>query len=145
MSVLNELKFVAAKRNTYASPVVTRRNKLLNKLFEQEAVVKAEIEGTTYKPVKLKTVKDEDGNSKTVEVAKRVKRWAYTGEDGKLYLVVFYGNKLIEFAKGKQAIEVGDAAGLLNTIAVIKQAVAVGELDAQIESVAGSIKSRIGK
>jgi hypothetical protein len=38
MSVLNELKFVAAKRNTYASPVVTRRNKLLNKLFEQEAV-----------------------------------------------------------------------------------------------------------
>ena len=114
-------------------------------ILTDNAVVKAEIEGTTYKPVKLKTVKDEDGNSKTVEVAKRVKRWAYTGEDGKLYLVVFYGNKLIEFAKGKQAIEVGDAAGLLNTIAVIKQAVAVGELDAQIESVAGSIKSRIGK
>ena len=145
MSVLNELKFVAAKRNTSASPVVVRRNKLLNKLFEQEAVVKAEIEGATYKPVKLKTVKDENGNSKTVEVAKRVKRWAYTGEDSKMYFVVFYGNKLIEFAKGKQAIEVGDAAGLLSTIAVIKEAVAAGELDAQIESVAGAIKSRIGK
>lgn len=145
MSVLNELKFVAAKRTTSVSPVVARRNKLLKKLYEQEAVVKAELEGTTYKPVKLKTVKDADGNSKTVEVAKRVKRWAYTGEDGKLYFVVFYGSKLIEFAKGKQAIEVGDVVGLLNTIAVIKQAVAAGELDAQIESVAGAIKSRIGK
>lgn len=145
MSALNELKFVAAKRNTSVSPIVTRRNKLLKKLFEQEAVVKAELEGTTYKPVKLKTVKNADGTSSTIEVTKRVKRWAYTGEDGKLYLVVFYGNKLIEFAKGKQAIEVGDVAGLLNTLAVIKEAVAAGELDAQIESVAGAVKARIAK
>lgn len=145
MSVLNELKFVAAKRNTYASPVVVRRNKLLKKLHEQESVAKAELEGATYNPVKLKTVKYADGTSKTFEVAKRVKRWAYTGEDGKVYLVVFYGNKLIEFAKGKQAIEVGDAAGLLNTLALVKSAVAAGELDSQIESVAGAIKSRIAK
>lgn len=145
MSVLNELKFVAAKRNTSVSPVVARRNKLLKKLHEQESVAKAELEGCAYKATKLKTVVDADGNSRTVEVAKRVKRWAYTGEDGKLYLVVFYGNKLIEFAKGKQAIEVGDVSGLLNTLALVKSAVAAGELDTQIESVAGAIKSRITK
>lgn len=145
MSVLNELKFVAAKRSTSHSPIVTRRNKLLKKLFEQEAVVKAELEGTTYKPVKQKTVKNADGTSNTIEVAKRVKRWAYTGDDGKVYFVVFYGNKLIEFAKGKQAIEVGDVSGLLNAIAVIKAAVVAGELDTQIESVAGAVKTRIAK
>ena len=145
MSALDRLKFVAAKRNTAVSPVVARRNKLLKKLFEQECVVKAEMEGATYNPVKLKTVTDGEGNSKTVEVAKRVKRWSYTGEDGKLYLVVYYGNKLIEFGKGKQAIEVGDAAGLLSTLGVIKAAVAAGELDTQIESVAGAVKSGFAK
>lgn len=145
MSALDGLKFVAAKHNTAMSPVVARRNKLLKKLFEQESVVKAEMKGTNYNPVKLKAVTDGEGNSKTVEVAKRVKRWSYTGDDGKLYLVVYYGNKLIEFSKGKQAIEVGDAAGLLSKLGVIKTAVAAGELDTQIDSVAGAVRSRTAK
>lgn len=141
MSALNSLKFVVAKRPTSLPAIVTKRNKLIANLAEQEAIAKAGIDGVAYSATKSKKVVDAEGNTKVLEVGKRVRRWAYTGEDGKLYLTVRYGSKLIEFAKGKQAIEVGDAAGLLQTISVLKAAVAAGELDGQIEVVAAMGKS----
>jgi len=142
MGVLDGLKFVAAKRSTSVSPVVARRNKLLKKLFEQEQLVQAEIAGNDYSPTKLKKITDKEGNSSVVEVKKRVRNWSYTGDDGKLYVVVKYGSKPIEFSKGKQAIEVGDKNGLLKVLSVIKAAVAEGELDAQIEGALGDTKRR---
>lgn len=145
MGALEGLKFVIAKRSLGVPQVVVRRNKLIKKLAEQEAVAQAELGGSTYNATKLRFVKDTEGNTKTVEVAKRVRRWTYTGEDGKLYLVVKYGNKQIAFEKGKEAILVGDLKGLLATLAVLKTAVAAGELDAQIESVAGAVKTSFAK
>lgn len=145
MSALNSLKFVVAKRPTSLPAIVSKRNKLIANLSEQEAIAKAGIDGVAYSATRSKKVVDAEGNTKVVEVGKRVRRWAYTGEDGKLYLTVRYGSKLIEFAKGKQAIEVVDATGLLKTLSVLKAAVAAGELDNQIEDVAGVIKSRIAK
>ncbi len=137
MSALNSLKLVVAKRPTSLPAIVSKRNKLIANLVEQEAIAKAAIDGVAYSATRSKKVVDAEGNTKVVEVGKRVRRWAYTGEDGKLYFTVRYGSKLIEFAKGKQAIEVGDVAGLLNTLSVLKTAVAAGELDGQIEAVAG--------
>lgn len=145
MSALNSLKFVVAKRPTLLPAIVTKRNKLIANLAEQEAIAKAGIDGVAYSATRSKKVVDAEGNTKVLEVGKRVRRWAYTGEDGKLYLTVRYGSKLIEFAKGKQAIEVGDAAGLLKTLSVLKAVVAAGELDAQIESVSSSPKRHVCK
>lgn len=136
MSALDKLKLVTAKRPAALPPALVRRNKLIAKLAEQAAIVQATIKGEQYSSTRYKKVIDNDGNTKTVEVEKRVKRWTYVGEDGKLYLTVRYGNKLIELAKNKQAIEVGDNVGLLKTIDVLKQAVENGELDTQIASVA---------
>jgi len=145
MSVLDGLKFVAAKRSTSVSPVVARRNKLLKKLFEQEQLVQAEIAGKDFSPTKLKRVTDKEGSSSLLEVRKRVRNWSYTGDDGKLYVVVKYGSKPIEFSKGKQAIEVGDKNGLLKVLSVIKEAVAQGELDGQIEAIASAPKQVLSK
>ncbi len=51
----------------------------------------------------------------------RVKRWWTASVDGKINLVVRYGSKPLEFAKGKNAIELASEAAEL------------GELDALIE------------
>lgn len=136
MSTLDKLKLVAAKRPAALSPTLVRRNKLIAKLSEQAALVQAEIKGEKFNATRYKKVIDNEGNAKTIEVEKRVKRWSYTGDDGKIYLTVRYGNKLIELAKNKQAIEVGDNNGLLKTIDLLKQAVESGELDTQIANVA---------
>ena len=45
-----------------------------------------------------------------MEVAKRVKRWWTASVDGKINFVVRYGSKPLEFAKGKNAIELGSEA-----------------------------------
>jgi hypothetical protein len=47
MSAFNGLKLVAAKRPQTASPIVQRRNKLSNQLWEQIELARASAEGKT--------------------------------------------------------------------------------------------------
>ena len=61
-----------------------------------------------YTTTKYEWVTDELGNQKKVEVAKHVKRWWAASVNGKISLVVRYGGKSLEFAKGKNAIELAN-------------------------------------
>ena len=80
-----------------------------------------------------KWVTDEHGNQRKVEVAKRVKRWWTASVDGKINLVVRYGSKPLEFAKGKNAIELTSEAEVADVLAKVREAAEHGELDALIE------------
>jgi len=53
--------------------------------------------------------------------------------DGKVNLVVRYGSKPLEFAKGKNAIELASEAEVADTLRKVRDAVELGELDAVIE------------
>ena len=53
--------------------------------------------------------------------------------DGKANLVVRYGSKPLEFAKGKNAIELASEAEVADTLRKVRDAVELGELDAVIE------------
>jgi hypothetical protein len=68
-----------------------------------------------------------------VEVAKRVKRWWTASVDGKINLVVRYGSKPLEFAKGKNAIELATEAEVADALAKVREVAELGELDALIE------------
>jgi hypothetical protein len=41
-------------------------------------------------------------------VIRRPRTWFWTADDGKLYLCLRYGTRVLELTKGKSAIEVGD-------------------------------------
>ena len=146
MSVLTNLKLVAAKKPAKQPPVVQRRNKLSNKLWEQLQLARAEMSGETYAPTRRRTVKDpETGLRKSIEVPKRVKPWWFVSETGKVCLSVKYGNKVLELAKGKSAIEVANPDELIKTLETIKAATDSGELDTQISSAAGSLRDGFQK
>ena len=146
MSALNTLKLVAAQRPATVSPVLQRRNKLCKKLVEQIELAKAQQEGTSYAPTKLKAVKDEaTGEVREIAIPKRIKPWWWSTEGGNLCLTVRYGNKQLELAKGKTAVEVGSAKDLLATLATVKKAVEAGELDAHIEAVGASVRKAFKK
>ena len=68
-----------------------------------------------------------------MEVAKRVKRWWTSSVDGKINLVVRYGSKPLEFAKGKNAIELASEEEVADALAKVRKAAELGELDALIE------------
>jgi uncharacterized protein YfaS (alpha-2-macroglobulin family) len=146
MSLLNSLKIVTTKRPAPVSPIARRRDMLIAKLNEQVAYAQAQQDGSLYAPTRLRTVKDQEtGESKRVEMPKRVKPWWFNDDSGKLCLVVKYGTKPLELAKGKVAIELTAQADLIPTLETLKAAVSAGELDAQIEVMSGTLRKGFAK
>ncbi len=145
MATLASLKLVAAKKPTNQSPVVHRRNKLSNKVFEQIQLAKAHRDGSTYAPTRHKTVTNSEGERVAVTVPKRIKPWWFIAENGKCCVAVRYGAKVIELAKGKTAIEVAGPDALVDALEAVNAAVLAGELDSQIEAVSGQLRSGFRK
>lgn len=125
MTVLNTLTFAKYSVPSNADPVTKRRNKLLEKIDEQILLATDD----TYTPTKRVTVTDADGNARTIDKPKRVKRWWSVQTDGRVLLTVRYGARAIEFQKGKDAIEIQTVTELADMLRTVRQAVAEGELD----------------
>lgn len=142
MSALTTLKLSTAKKSQAMTPAVHRRLKLCKKLWEQIELAKATSAGGTYTVRRFKTVRDEEGNSRSVELPKKVRQWWWITTDGKLAMNIRYGSRVIDLAKGKSSIEMATVDDLVPTLELVKKAVEAGELDAQIE--AASIKLREG-
>jgi hypothetical protein len=146
MSALNNLKFVTAKRPTQLTSIQIRRNKLSNRLFSQINLAKALQKGENYTEKKFRTVRDRHtGETRSVELNKRVRQMWFVGENGKVCLQVKYGSKVIEFSKGKNAIEVASADELISALTTLKSAVESGELDSQLNTAADLVKERFKK
>ena len=143
MSMLNNLKLVASKREHGINPVVHRRNKLSVKIQDQILLAEAKREGRTYAPTRLKTyVNKQTGERKTIESVKKVREWWHINDSGKINLICKYGSKQIQFdAKGKNAIEVSNGDELLSALESLKSAVEQGELDQQIEATSGALRA----
>ena len=141
MNTLAKLKLVNSKRNRTVSPTVHRRNKLIAKIAEQIDLATAQNEGRLYAPKRLKTVTNADtGERRTIETTKRVKEWFWTTDSGRINLSVRYGSKVIELAKGKNAVEVANRGELIESLTLIKDAVSAGELDVQISAASDKLR-----
>jgi len=145
MSTLSALKLTAAKRSTGISPQVNRRMKLLKKIDDQIALAKALATGGTYTTSRFRTVKDDEGGSRSVEIQKKVRPWWFPTEAGKIALSIRYGARVVEISKGKSAIEVASGDDLINALVLVKKAVEAGELDAQIENASIKLREGFGK
>lgn len=145
MSTLSNLKLVTAKKPTSQPPVVQRRNKVISKLWEQQKLIQSQGTGTPYAPLKTKRIKDIEGNIKVLEVPKRIKPWWFTNETGKTCVAIKYGNRVIEIAKGKTAIEVANTEELIQVLEQVRQAIDAGELDTQIDAASASVRAGFSK
>ena len=102
--------------------------------------------GETYAPRRLRTITNpQTGERTTVETVKRVRERFWINEAGKLNLAVRYGSKVLELARGKNAIELGSGDELVAVLGKLKDAVLAGELDAQIEAASGALRAGFGK
>ena len=143
-AVLSSLKLVNAKRINVIDPIHFRRNKLNEKLKVQIAMAQALSRGEQFTAKRMKKVTDQiSGEISLIEVSKRVKTWWFTNNDTKKVAVqLFYGNKVIDLAKGKNAVEVSNGDELISTLLKLQEAVMEGALDTQIEVAADSVKAR---
>jgi hypothetical protein len=145
MSTLAVLKLSASKKSQAVNPAVHRRNKLGKKIWEQIELAKAQATGNSFTTTRFRTIQDEHGIRRSVEVPKRVRAWWWTAENGKLAINLRYGARAVELAKGKTAVEVGTVSDLIPTLELIKKAVEAGELDAQIEAASVKLRQGFGK
>lgn len=144
MSVLSALKLVAAKPQRVMDPVQLRRAKLVTKLDEQIELARAQAEGGNYTPTRTKHVKDAAGNVSVVQVPKRVRAWWWSLNGEKVCVALRYGNKVMELAKGKSAVECTKAE-LVGVIEMLRNAVKSGELDNEMASVSGTQRKNFKK
>jgi hypothetical protein len=146
MSALNTLKFVSAKKPTQLAPIEIRRRKLSSKLWSQIQLANALNNGESYTEKKFRTFKDrQTGETRSVEVLKRIRQMWFVSENGKVCVQIKYGSKILEFSKGKNAIEVSSGEELITALNILKTAVESGELDSQLNLAADSVKEKFKK
>ncbi len=69
----------------------------------------------------------------------------FVSDLGKVCIQVKYGTRLLELAKGKNAVEVNTADELITVLGTLKSAIENGDLDAQINTAADMVKQRFKK
>ena len=146
MSIVSNLKVVAANRPQQQPVIVQRRNKLIDRLHDQLELARAESEGREYLKARRRHVKNPvTGEYAEAMVSRKPRAWYWTAEDGKVYINLRYGSKILELSKGKSAIEVGELKQLVPVIESLKRAVAAGELDVQIDAGGAEVSKRFLK
>ena len=146
MTIISSLKVTNADRPRQLPVIVQRRNKLINALHDQLELARAEAEGREYLKTRRRHVKNPvTGEYAEAVVSRKPRAWYWTDDHGKVYINLRYGTKVIEIAKGKSAIEVGEKRQLVPVIEALKQAVAAGEIDAQLTTAGAEVSSRFAK
>ena len=139
-NALNKLNFVDAIRPRSMPAIQQRRNKLSNKLWEQIQLAKSQMEHTHFVIKRRVTIKDLEGNYKSIERPKRIRPWWFMAADGTLCLSVFYGSKRLELVPGKTFISVKNMNDLIKTLELLKSETEAGSLDTAIEAASGALK-----
>lgn len=139
MNTLASLKLVSAKKPT-RSPAISRRNKLCTRLVEQINLATAQLKGENYLQTRIKTTTDSTGNRIQVTKTKKVKAWWFCDE-GKTYLQIKYGARILQLSAKANAIEVANNAAIVTTLETVKTLILAGELDTQIEAASKKIRS----
>ncbi|HAU78900.1 DUF6641 family protein [Agrobacterium tumefaciens] len=137
MSHLKALKLTSAVPVRAAvDPVQRSREKMIVALAEQKQMAEAKIAGQAFTPTHIVRRKNTDGIRVEVEAPKRVRQGWFTDGNGKVFFALRYAGKTIEFAKDKNAVEIGELSALPKVIDTLVEAVRAGELDAQLTAAA---------
>ena len=125
MELLKTLKLVKYERTGQIDAVELRRHKLIMKINEQ-------IDLATNANTKVSerfVVKDNEGDEKETSVEKRVLRWWQIEMNGKIKLTIRYGSRVLELAKGMDAVELASTDELVPVLEQFKAAAERGEMD----------------
>ena len=134
MAHLKSLTFTVAPQQIARNPKLVRRQRLIDRLEEQQKLVA----DPTFTVLVRRWVKDTDGIKQPVDRHRRVKPWWKPDGAGNLVLVLKSGLKTIEIEKGKPGIVVGALGRLEAVLTTLIAAAKAGELDGALEASSGA-------
>lgn len=97
-----------------------------------------------YVVMKNAWTRDDAGNKQRIQREKIVRAWFWPDVSG-LSMVVRYGARPLELAKGKRALTVPSIDAIPEAISTVIAAVKAGELDTAMETAIAANKSKMGK
>lgn len=143
-TLIQSLKVSSVQRKVERSPTQYRRDRLLNIVSRQMEAAAADADGKPYMVTAPRKVLNKfTGETTVMEMPKRFRQCWWTGDDGKTYLELRYGAKVLEIAKGKTTIEVGDFAKLIPTLELVRDAVLLGEFDDLLSSASSRLAAQL--
>ena len=143
MSTLSKLKFVSIKARKATSPTQHRQNKLVEKLDQQLALARSQLEGRQHQAYKRTWRVDPTTGERTqVETPKRIVPWYWSVDGGHYHVTLRYGARPLEVAKGRNAVEAADLADVVTVLGLFKAAVQAGEFDQAITTAVTTIRGR---
>ena len=147
MSLMASLNFVqSSPKNLRVHGIVAMRQKLIDRIGDQIALIQASESGQAYQRVKYRRVKDLESDEITeTPVKTRVRPWWAEDKDGSILLWIKYGNQVLELQKNKSAIRVKSRAEVVTTLETIRDAARAGEFDQLIQAAVSTFKKRFGK
>ena len=134
MAHLKSLTFTVAPQQIARNPKLVRRQRLIDRLEEQQKLVA----DSACTVLVRRWVKDTDGIKQPVDRHRRVKPWWKADGAGNLVLVLKSGLKTLELEKGKPGIVVGALGRLEAVLATLIAAAKAGELDGALEAASGA-------
>jgi len=133
MSALSSLKLSTASPRARLTPVVRKRMKLLGQIDLQTRAALAFLAGEPFHYEVQRWVRPEGSSDKQLVTQKKpVRHCWWSNEAGQLMISLRVGNRMLELAEGKPSIEVGAPDNLLVTLNTLRDAIANGELDTQL-------------
>lgn len=137
MSVLSSLKLSTASPRARLTPVVRKRMKLLGQIDLQTRAAQAFLAGEPFHYEVQRWVRPEGSSDKQLVTQKKpVRHCWWSNEAGQLMISLRVGNRMLDLADGKPSIEVGAPDNLLATLNTLRDAIANGELDQQLDKLA---------
>ena len=128
MELLKILKLTRYQRNNSNNPILQLRIKLSDGVSEQIQLA----QDSHHKRISQITVADDSGEPREVEVGNRVLRWWHVDVDGTVQSTVRYGSRVLELAKGMDAVELASKDELVPVLKQFKAAVERDEMDNMI-------------
>lgn len=135
MIQLADVKLVSAVRPTFQDPVTLKRTKFISRVSEQLEIANQLMKGeqipftSFHDPVSLRR-------------SRKVSPWWWTDKDGKYLMVIKYGSKVIELAKGKPAVQAETLDQIIEVLKSLKLATSNGELDLHLSQASELIRKK---
>jgi len=129
MQNLKSLQFTSLPKNT-DSPILQKRAKLIRRLEDQKALH----ENPLYVAVDHVWEINSEGRKQLAERKRKVRPWWREDITGKVFLTVRYGQRNIEFEKGRPAIALASKDAISAVLDILIHAARDGELDVAIET-----------
>ena len=100
-------------------------------------------QGESYTPTAQRWELDPvSGERRRIDWPKRVYAWFWQVDGSEWFVTLRYGNRCIELARGRKAVQVESLEEVVEALKTLREAAREGEFDAGLESASRAIHAR---